>query len=335
MPDDGDEGTALARVRDGLVIFKRNHMYKLRGRTPDQFYFDEITLADASGRTIGTPSAKSLVNIGANIAFYHGKAVWIYSGGVNPPQKISSAIDASLKSITTRFEPSSVALGYYPARNQLWVSVPTSISKNFAADGSGAANETFIYDIDTQQWVGQMAEGFGSFHYVPITHETTLSASQFSALGEEEGPFFLATQPDVGPSDGGRIWRMDTVGGLETSSHVTFSPFYGRSPMSLKRFLYVDLVFDSNATGQEVAVDWWIDGETGDVTTVPSTWDDSPKVGFSLSDTTKSRARVRVNIGEIGQSLTLKIKSEGVAGETPWRCHSMTFGFQEFESISR
>jgi hypothetical protein len=324
MRNDGDVGTVITRAKDGIIVFKRHHMYKLRGRTPDQFYFDEITLSDSSGRNLGTPSIKSVVSVGSAIAFYYGKSVYIYTGS-GTPTKISTPLNEAFKSIVTKHENESVALGYDAMLKHLWVSVPTG-----GIDGlQTGPDSTYIYDVELNTWIGKMNEGFRAFHYVPISHEVdnSIAAGEHSFLGEKGGGFFLATEPLAEIAEGGIIWRMNTVSGIETGGEVTFSPFYGRSPTTLKRFLYVDIVAESSSTNQELNFQWRADSENQQ--------SDFKSTVLDLNAANKDRVRLRVNIGEICQALEMKFASSGDATDTPWKVYSVTVGYQEFESVSR
>ena len=302
---DGEEITALARDRDGVLVFKNNHLYKINGRTPDEFYLTEITLAHPNASAIGTPSLRSFCYTPSGIVFYWNKGVYLYNGSY--PRKISTPIDQDLRGIDSHDEASGVAVGYYSHRNQVYVSVPLS--------GSNPSH-TYIFDMDVGEWAGRMTDGFRQFFSLSVDADTDLST-----FDSDTNEMFLGVDWDAT----GKVYRLDTGTQFESAtidSGLTLSPFFGSSLNRLKTFLYVDVIFEPVAAGI-IDLEWWIDGESGDSTTVAIAMD---KTGYG-------RHRRRVNIGYKGRDLTLKINNDsGYGGD--WKVYGLIIGYIEHESYS-
>jgi hypothetical protein len=277
----------------------------LVGRTPDQFYLTEITLSDPNASTIGTPSIRSITYTPSGIVFYWNKGVYLYNGTY--PRKISRDIDQDLRAIDSKDEEDGVCIGYYGARDQVYVSVPISGS---------TPDRTYIFDMDVGEWSGVLTAGFRQFLSVKIDAQTDVTE-----FANETGEIFLG----VDPAATGKVFQLDTGNVFESSaidSGFELSPFFGSSLNRLKTFLYVDIIFEPVATG-ELDVEWWINGESGDSTTVT----------VGMAKTGYARHRRRVNIGYKGRDLTIKINnSSGYEGD--WKVYGIVIGYIEHESVS-
>ena len=140
-------------------------------------------------------------------------------------------------------------------------------------------------------------------------------------FASETGEFFLG----VDPAATGKVFQLDNTSAYESAaieSGMQLSPFFGSSINRLKTFMYVDVLFEPTANG-EVGIEWWINGESGDSTSVTVELD---KTGYGIH-------RRRVNIGYKGRDLTLKLKN--TAGYTGgWKVYGFVIGYIEHESFN-
>jgi hypothetical protein len=140
-------------------------------------------------------------------------------------------------------------------------------------------------------------------------------------FANETGEIFLG----VDPAATGKVFQLDSgtdFAGGAISTDFSLSPFFGTSLNKLKTFLYVDVIFEPVANGA-FGLEWWINGESGDSTSVLVAMD---KTGFA-------RHRRRVNIGYKGRSLDLKLKN-AESYEGSWKIYGYVIGYIEHESIS-
>lgn len=171
--DDNDVGTCLSRDRDGMIVHKKNHMYRILGRVPNQFNLYEITPSDGTTISIGTPSVNSVCSLATGLAFYWNKGVYVYTGGTNV-FRISKDIDSELDKINTRAER-FVALGFDPNYDHLYVSVP------IGDDTVVVPNTTFIYDLRNRKWIGKLPKGYVNFAIVPGEQQISLRTEEIIA----------------------------------------------------------------------------------------------------------------------------------------------------------
>ncbi len=160
MGDDGDIGVALARDSEGVVIYKRNHLYRLLGRIPEDFYLVEVTLSDPSNRSIGVSGVQALAYFPGGIVFYWNRGIYIYQGG--RAVYISAAIEDVLNNDYLDQKDHLVAIGYHPTQKTVWVSVPmTRLERN---------THTFLYSVVSNRWVGMMTQGFRGYSTIENKH---------------------------------------------------------------------------------------------------------------------------------------------------------------------
>ena len=244
--DDGDVGVALARVPDGLLIFKKNHAYKLIGKTPSEFVLSEITFGDSGGRVLGTPSTTSLVAIPGGVAFYYAGAVYIYSGG--GIRKISQDVEDHLRPVGDTLFATKVYLGYHADRGQLWLSLDYPVSP---------AVGTLIYSLDMGMWVGGDLKSYKGM-VSGVGYKATgaaLDGGVYANDADQNGVFYLLDLTPTLGSVGGNV--IPTARALT----ATTAAFGGGS--SLKRFLYADVYWSSipqGGTGAALGVTPIVDG---------------------------------------------------------------------------
>lgn len=317
-PDDGDKITAMVSDYSGIVIFKFNHMYKLYGRTPDEFQLRPFSPSPSIPVSVGTPSVNSVCAIPDGLAFYWNRKVYLLrSGGL---EKISDPIQEDLNALALIYQPVgdddannesvTVYMGYWAARNQLWLCI---------GDDDKTSDFSYIYDLTENVWIGKRDRGYSNPQSV---RGTDVWVDQFI---EEQ---FIGGITD--DTHYGRVAKIidESVNTLHSAvsynSHVEFTPFFAGSLNKKKRFAWVDIVFEPQASGT-FDFEYWIDGKTGSSTTVS---------GISMVETgTPEYGFTRINIDEVGYSLTIKFLSTP-STDGRFKIFGVTFGGQVLESVA-
>ena len=295
--NDGDVITALAAATDGIIVFKRNHVYKIRGTSPEDFFAQQLTLSDAEVRSVGTPHTQSMVSAPSGLYFYWNKDFWEFDGSTI--RRISKGVHNDLDAITEANE-SYVRVGYWHAERMALFSVPLG----------GAENDyTYMYDITNRRIVGRIAEGFNGFS----TIEDTSGNTEFWALATDTGSIYKF--------DDGTTFDISNI-----ATTVTLPSFYGHDITQQKRFLYVDLYFEpTTSSGENVDVVAEIDGISGSTISV----------SLDTEDADNDRNKRRINLGYIGRELRITVSGDGGSTEPPtWKLYGWNFGFQKLPGIS-
>lgn len=152
--NDGDVITALGSSREGLVIWKRDHMYIVLGRVEEELVVDRITQSHQQTRNIGAPSANAVAAIPSGFAFYWKRALYTYIRG--RITRVSPDIESDLGPNLDKFED-QVHVGYDSFNGRVWLSVPLSGS---------VGSDTYFYSLRLQRWVGRMERGHKAYQYI-------------------------------------------------------------------------------------------------------------------------------------------------------------------------
>lgn len=293
--DDGDRVSALARDESGLIVFKENHIYRLSGRVPDQFYMDEVTLSDQANMTVGAPTQEAITAYPGGVAFFYRGGVYTYSGG--RITYISREIEDDLRGIRGQ-DGLGVSLGYWPNRRWVCVGVPIT--------NGPRPSHTYFWDIASRRWVGRWSKGFSGYSIVE------------DPAGDQ---FFWGISGTVNEGLVFNLGTGQTFDGDAIASTASLPPFYGDNISALKRFMYVDVYFTPRQSGS-FNVEIELDGKSTDTDT------------YTISQTVASTARwkERVNIGLIGRELVVRIKS--TADQPRWKVYAVTYGWQSYNSVS-
>ena len=245
-PDDGDEIRALARDKDGVWIFKSDHLYRLNGVDPDTYELRESSLSDVEGRTVGTPSINSVASGDNELYFYYNRSLHrLRRGRVS---RLTDDISDLFEDISREHERYGVAVGWYSYRKQVWLSVPR---------GSANPTDTYIFDTKTGQVIGSMNVGFRDF----ATIEDDSGNAEFWALSSTDG---------VGDGFALRLDSGDDFGGTTIDSTVKFAPFSGNRDLAgWVRAIETTFILERQSTGT-IDIELITDGATADPKEAPS-----------------------------------------------------------------
>jgi hypothetical protein len=157
---DGDEITGLAKIRGALIIFKRNHMYKITGRDPeiDMIGVDSVRSDDPNSRAVGCPDQGALCGTPEGIFFYFNRNFYMLSNQCTI-QNLTQQIENELQDDINQAEEENIRCFYDPNRRIVYASVPTG--------SSTYPDRTYLYFLDLQAWY-KMTVGFTAGHVVEI-----------------------------------------------------------------------------------------------------------------------------------------------------------------------
>jgi hypothetical protein len=144
--NDGDYGSALLSTNQGLMIFKKNHLYILTGRTPNTFNL--VPLKPTGGKTIGCASHLSVTDTPHGVFFYWKNELYKFEGGGVIP--VSQKIPGVLP-----FENRITALGdtEAPLINVQYLPNARSVVVVYA-NATLDSIQTWMYDPLLDKWVG-------------------------------------------------------------------------------------------------------------------------------------------------------------------------------------
>lgn len=289
-PDDGDEIRALARDRDGVWIFKRDHLYKLNGTDPETYVLSEGSLSDPEGKTVGAPSQNAIAVGNNELYFYYDRGIYRLRG--RKVDRIARDIDDVFESIDKEQEQYGLALGYYGYRKLLYISVPRA---------SQSPTDTYIYNTEQEQVVGMMDAGFREFK----TIEDDSGNSEFWGLSSADyaGDGFVL-----------RLDSGDDFAGTTISSKIAMSPFSGsRDLAGMKRLVSNIWGFERQSTGS-VDLSMIVDGASADARTI----EDVEAIEGP------QRIYIPTHWGFVGGDFEATLESEDY-----WRLMNMTTYYQE------
>ena len=149
---DGDEISALAKVRGSLVVFKKNHLYKIQGRDPevDMIGVDDVRSTDPSARSIGCPDQSAVCATPDGLFFYYNANFYLM-GNQCTVQAISLGIEDELRADINLAKEENIQCWYDANRRIVYASVPT---------GSATyPTRTYLYFLDYSAWY-RMSIGF-------------------------------------------------------------------------------------------------------------------------------------------------------------------------------
>jgi len=198
-PDDGDQITALATLKDELIIFKRNRIWSLTG-----FGTSAFTISDVNERVtgFGTPSHRSIINVGNDLYYLsHTGGIpefrslqrtrfgVLVEGGI-----ISDDITGTMKGLNEG-RLNQVA-GTFDGRRAYW---------SYPLSGSTTNNQVSVLDTITKGWVrytGMDATIWAEFNF----------SAESSIYFGEAGNDSLVYRLDTSTSDNGAAisFKVDT-----------------------------------------------------------------------------------------------------------------------------
>lgn len=288
--DDGDSLVTMTLDGQDVLFWKTGRLYALFYQTSTNAHLRRVAVSNQEDRTIGTPSPNSVKPTSTGTYAYWSKGVYRYRGG--QLVKISRQIEADLSAIRAQDEEFGVAVGYYPQRHWLYVSVPLS--------AGATPTHTYIYDAEEERWIGRMDQGFRG--YTLAIHPTS----------QEE--VFLALGTDKRVHDLSDLDFVD-YDGTAMACEAEYLPVIGRGWRTVKTFSFIDVTYVPQASGT-FDLEVYLDG------------DDSSVATYSITQTgTASLDRVRVNLGYIGHSLHVRVKSN--ADQPAWEVDKVEVGYRE------
>ena len=157
---DGDEISGLAKLRGAVVIFKKNHIYKVAGRDPevDMIGVDEVRSDDPQSRTIGCPDQSAMCSTPNGLFFYYNANFYLM-GNQCEIQPISLQIENELRDDINQAKEENIICWYDPNRRIVYASVPTG--------SSTYPDRTYLYFLDYNAWY-KVSVGFTAASVVEI-----------------------------------------------------------------------------------------------------------------------------------------------------------------------
>lgn len=294
--NDGDVGTVLATDTDGILVFKKRHLYKVFGREPREFEIHELAPADQTTATIGTPSIGSIAyTTDAGIVFYFNQGLYSYRN--NRIVRIGRDIEDDLQTYITSYGTGSfdesgawdVNLGYQPQTGRVWA----TIDQQF----------TVFYDTKLGRPVGAQRWGYGCY--------------MADDYGSSQTFFAARSKGGVGSHDLTAVYTIDMSTTLAVDQVLLLYPF---SSEDVRRNLYLD-VRTKNDGSNDDAMDFSF---TTDEATV------SVAAQAVKDQTTKSVKTTRVYLsGTQGYFGRLQLTADSGTNSTrPIQIYGLTFYFQ-------
>jgi hypothetical protein len=320
-PDDGDVITALASDYDSIIIFKANHIYRLNGRRPEEFTLRPLVPGTSIPVSVGAPNINAVCTTPLGVAFYWNRKVFMLSGSQltrisDPIAEDLNADNVVLGKSNENTEWDSANVGYHAGRNEIWLCLGSN---------SAVPNKSWIYNLTSREWVGKRDRGYTAMQSIrgvniwrPDLYDETFIGGTPTSNGrvlnilKSTSKTFWAATPSA------------------YTSSMTLTPFYGNGLNNRKRFRYADIEFEVQSGTAEMDVIWYVDGDPSAATTVPVPTD-ATQLGIA---STRTRAVKRVNINEVGHSLTIKFSGEPNT-DGHWKVFGITYGYQDLGSRSR
>jgi len=286
--NDGDRGIALAAHPQGIVAFKKNHIYLLQGKDPEAEVINivQLSLADQQSYNIGCSAEKSVTQTSVGVFFYYRNGFYLIDK-TGKLQYLSKEIEDELRTDILSAEESKITARYFASQDTVWVSVPTTGS------GYGSLQRTYKFKVSDFSW-RRLDQGFTAF----VEHElgTDLQASTGTALwgartkAVPDGKVHLLRDNSTG----------DWAGVTKTATAQTNPLFFG-SPHHKSRFMQILVTFEP-LSGESLTVSWKIDGQT--------TWQTA---SILITQAGVSQWTRSVGIGSVGNSITIKLSYSGTA----------------------
>jgi len=157
---DGDQISGLAKVRGSVIVFKRNHIYKIQGRDPevDMIGVEDVRSDDPHAKSIGCPDQGALCSTPEGIFFYYNCGFYLM-GNQCTVQPISLHFEDELRDDINQAKQENIRCWFDPNRRVVYASVPTGSSEY--------PNRTYLYFLDYNAWY-KMSVGFTAGTVVEI-----------------------------------------------------------------------------------------------------------------------------------------------------------------------
>jgi hypothetical protein len=261
-PGDNEPITALAVLKDELLIFKASRVWNLTG-----FGTADFTLDDLGERitSLGTKAQRGVLSTGNDCYYisYQGSTPHVRSvrrtqdEGIIDGGLISDAITGTMKRVNEIAIDKTVMA--FDGR-RLWVALPM--------DAATAPTEVLVYDTHTTGWTRMTGIFANDMHISTITGKSEL--------------FFGSSEAD------GKSHRLNT-GRNDDGDAIDFevrTPYYAPEPGYQSRYKYLYLTLDAD-TASELDVDMSVDGfEDTDLATIDLTGLGA-KFGYAIFGTSR------------------------------------------------
>jgi len=157
---DGDEISGLAKIRGAILVFKRNHVYKIMGRDPevDMVGVDSLRSDDPDSKAIGCPDQSAMCSTPEGIFFFYNNNFYMMSNQCTVAN-LSGHFEDELRDDVNQSKQENIVCWFDPNRRIVYASVPTG--------SSTYPSRTYLYFLDFQAWV-KMTVGFTAARVVEI-----------------------------------------------------------------------------------------------------------------------------------------------------------------------
>lgn len=277
--NDGDEATAIVSDSSGLIIFKKNHAYRIQGETPSQFQVIPLASNDPERRYVGCPHHQAVVAVPGGFYFYHNQRLYSYSAS-----RIRTTL-SDIDDIFLQIDPTDdddVGLSYFPKYNQVWVSLPVEAS---------VPTRTYLLDLDEGKIVGELSRG--TRHAAGVTKNDG-SLEFWTIIGDNVFNMF----DDSYQNDGSNL-----------NVEIHMPEFHGTTPGIGIEFCRVDVIQQlMGSSGDDFDVRLYIDGDETTFFTQAVSQATAPP-GWQVE---------KINIGWQGITGQVRVVS-AVTGSPAWR----------------
>jgi hypothetical protein len=157
---DGDEITGLATMKDRIIVFKNNHIYKIVGQDPEaqEMPVSPVRSSDPKHRSIGCPDQGALCTTPNGIFFYYNNNFYMMSNQCQI-RTLASHFEDELRADVNQARQERIRCWYDPNRRLVYASVPTG-SEDYPT-------RTYLYFLDFDAWY-KMTPGFTAGTVVEI-----------------------------------------------------------------------------------------------------------------------------------------------------------------------
>jgi hypothetical protein len=283
---DGDRITGLARDRQGILIFKNNHLYKMIGQDPQAqtMRITEISPSAQTDHTIGTPSHWSIASTPVGHIFYYNRGVYAVGEDCSLSY-LSREIEDELHADINQAAQEVVVAAYWPDRRVYYLSVPTG--------SSTTPTRTYGLFVDTGAWF-RVTEGFSALAVVE-TGTNGLPSDGFQLWGSRSSDSVSFPKAQVQRLDHPTTLTFD---GDTITALADLPSLYLGDPGAVSRWLSYNVHVQTETTGSITTIFKF------DATTASGT-----SATITLVNAGVNRHFKTVNVGEQANEMQITLKS--------------------------
>jgi hypothetical protein len=236
---DGDQISGLAKIRGAVLVFKKNHLYKVAGQDPevDMIGVDSVRSDDPESRAIGCPDQKALCGTPDGIFFYYNRNFYMLSNQctVTP---LSQHFEDELRDDINQSKEENIVCEYDPNRKIVYASVPIS--------SSTYPKRTYLYFVELGAWY-RMSKGFTDLAVVEVGSDGNPPDSyQLWGHYNADSPLRLVQHLDQ-PS-------LNTFDGDAIVADASFPPIRFGRPGDISEFVRGRVTFDVETTSTDLQI---------------------------------------------------------------------------------